>query len=138
MKFLKKLKILFSPRFWVPVILVQGVLIHFFPEIMNTIMKEPLLVMIVTMGIAFIVTAINFMSVYTINSERDFIMDQVIDVVILLIAAIFLIIGIYESASGYVLTIILIAFGISVVDYLASLVGGASKLLEMDKTQIQR
>ena len=126
-----------STRLWIMIILIEALVAHFAPELFTSLtLGEPVMLMFVTLVVAGIASLNNASTVYDVESDKAFVRDIILDVVFIVIATSGIIIGLYEEANAYVLVFVSMAFGVAIYDFKISLIGGASKLLEMDKSQI--
>ena len=137
MKTIKKiLGALLSPRIWVMIILAVSAAYHFYPRVFHRV--DTIMLLLVILGIAFLVFLTTALGTYDISSVEEFVKDIIMDVLYLIISVSCVVAGVFLHANQYSLGIIGIAIILSGADFVLSLKGGASKLLEMDKAQFQR
>lgn len=132
-------KIFFSTRIWIAISVMCSFVVWLHPLARNFVQGNEERVLLVQIGVLLLSTVISLWGVYSVEGVKGFIKDNLGDVIILIISSNALTYMVSkEGIAGYWLPLVMMGISIffAFFDYLFSLNGGASKLLEMDKERI--
>jgi hypothetical protein len=133
------LKILFSSSIWVILAILASLAVMFWPVASLAVKGEEEKVLLIQISILLVTTAFTIFSTYDIEGKDEFVKDIIKDVFILMICVGGIVHGFTTGINDYWLPMAMM--GVSTLfaffDFIFSLNGGASKLLEMDKANIR-
>lgn len=134
------LKIFFSTRVWVILSLLASFGVMFWPVVRVEVQGQEQLVLLIQLGVLVISTGITVYSTYEVEGKDEFVKDIMMDVFILVVSVAALVYGFSTGLNEYWLPMAMMGVSafFAFFDFAFSLNGGASKLLEMDKSQFTR
>ena len=129
--------VFFSVRMWIMASIAVAIVLTQRVELKELVLGQETLVLLVQGGILTFSAFISLIGSYSVESDREFRMDMILDVIVLVGASCSLT-AIYCLGLGeYWLPLGMLAMAVffAVIDFMFSLTGGSSKLLEMDKNR---
>lgn len=132
-------KIFFSLRIWVMFSILASLAIWKLPMARAFVQGHEQLVLLIELSVLVVSAGISLYGIYSVEGVKEFVKDNLGDVLILLIASCSLTFMLSTGGlTAYWLppTMMGISIFFAFFDYLFSLNGGASKLLEMDKERM--
>jgi hypothetical protein len=132
------LKLLFSTRIWVLLSVLLSLGVFFYPPARVITTGNETLILLIEVVILVLATGLTIFTTYEVEGVKSFFNDIVADVMMLVIAACSMTYILATGLTGYWLPVA--TLGVAIVfaffDFVFSLNGGASKLLEMDKGRV--
>ncbi len=134
------LKIFFATRIWVVLTVLAGLSVMFWPTARVFSQGQEQTLLLLEIGILVVSTGFSIFSTYEVESKDAFVKDIIGDVLVWTITIMSLTYAVATGMIAYWLPLAMLGVSgfFAFFDFLFSLNGGASKLLEMDKTQISR